>query len=182
MVVSRRATLIGAAGLALTAGWRGPARAQTADLEFGPWVNAFSAKAAQRGISQQTYQSVMSSLVPNMKVFEFDKSQPETVQPIWRYLAQRVTDWKVNTGRMRLQEQADVLARVEQVYGVDRYHIAALWGMEIGLWQRDGEGARRRQPCHALAWGDARRRPTIGNMNCSMHLSSSIAAGRRTPK
>jgi lytic murein transglycosylase len=155
--MTRRAALAGAASLAIAGGWRGSARAQTADLDFGPWIQAFWPRAAQRGISPQTYQSVMYSLTPNMKVFESDKSQPETVQPIWRYLAQRVTEWKINTGRMRLQEHGAVFARIEEVYGVDRYHLCALWGME-SAYGNVMEKDHVVDSLATLAWGDARRR------------------------
>jgi lytic murein transglycosylase len=156
--LTRRAALIGAAGLALAGGWRGSARAQIADLEFGPWIDAFRARAAARGISAATYNAVMYALTPNMKVFDFDKSQPETVQPIWRYLSQRVTDWKINTGRMRVAETAPVFERIEAAYGVDRHHLCALWGMESAF----GTVLEKQHVVDSLAtlaWGDARRRP-----------------------
>jgi lytic murein transglycosylase len=90
-------------------------------------------------------------------VFENDKSQPETVQPIWRYLSQRVTEWKINTGRIRAQEHAPVFARIEQVYGVDRYHLCALWGMESAF-GNVMEKDHVVDSLATLAWGDARRR------------------------
>ncbi len=156
--LSRRSVLMGAAGAAVSALWpSSSARAQVANLEFGPWIDAFRARAAQRGISSQTYSNVMYALTPNLKVFDYDKSQPETVQPIWRYLAQRVTEWKINTGRVRVQEHAPVFARIEEVYGVDRYHLCALWGME-SAYGAVMEKQRVVDSLATLAWGDARRR------------------------
>jgi len=156
-VLSRRALLAGAGIVAVSAFDPGRAGAQVATLEFNPWIDAFWPRAAQRGISAATYRAVMYALTPNMKVFDLDKSQPETVQPIWRYLAQRVTEWKINTGRIRVQEHAPVFQRIEAVYGVDRYHLCALWGMESAF------GALMDKQLvvdslATLAWGDARRR------------------------
>lgn len=157
-VASRRRMLTGAGSLLLAGAVWQSAFSQQATLDFGPWVDSFRTRAAQRGISMQTYNTVMYSLTPNMKVFEFDKSQPETVQPIWRYLEQRVTEWKINTGRIRLQEHLPVFARIEEVYGVDRHHICALWGMESAY----GTVLEKQHVVDSLAtlaWGDARRRP-----------------------
>lgn len=156
-VLTRRAALLGAAAVVLAGGAAGVAGAQQADTEFGPWIEAFRARAIARGISSQTYSTVMYALTPNLKVFDYDKSQPETVQPIWRYLQQRVTDWKINTGRLRVQEHAAVFARIEEVYGVDRFHLCALWGME-SAYGTVMEKQRVVDSLATLAWGDARRR------------------------
>ena len=134
-----------------------PAWAQVADTSFEQWIDVFRPRALAKGISQQTYDRVMHSLTPNLKVFDFDKSQPELVQPIWRYLSQRVTEWKINTGREKVKAHADVFARIEQVYGVDRYHLAALWGMESAY----GSVLEKQHVVDSLAtlaWGDPRRR------------------------
>lgn len=155
--ISRRAFLA-TAGSALVASAVGtPVSAQVADVDFPSWIEVFRPRAVARGISSQVYSDVMYQLMPNMKVFALDNSQPETVQPIWAYINKRLTEWKINTGRQRVQENAAVFARIEEVYGVDRYHLAALWGMEsaYGTYM---EKERVVDSLATLAWGDARRR------------------------
>ena len=156
--VTRRALLIGAgaAGASLAVGG-GPTRAQTSDYTFDQWIEVFRPRALAKGIAPAVYDGTMHALTPNMKVFDFDKSQPELVQPIWRYLSQRVTEWKINTGREKVQLHADVFNAIERVYGVDRYHLCALWGME-SAYGSVMETQHVVDSLATLAWGDARRR------------------------
>ncbi|MDR3494828.1 MAG: lytic murein transglycosylase [Ancalomicrobiaceae bacterium] len=135
----------------------GAALAQATEYTFEQWIEVFRPRALAKGIAPAVYDGVMHSLTPNTKVFDFDKSQPEVVQPIWRYLNQRITEWKINTGRERVKQYADVFGSIERVYGVDRYHLCALWGMESAY-----GGVMEKQhvvdSLATLAWGDARRR------------------------
>ena len=65
-----------------------------------------------------------------MKVLDFQKDQPEFKTPIWDYLAGLVDDERVADGKARMAEYASALATAEQRYGVSRYVIAAVWGVE----------------------------------------------------
>jgi lytic murein transglycosylase len=58
------------------------------------------------------------------------EAQPEFKTPIWDYLASLVDDQKVAEGRVHMREYAHALASAEQRFGVDRYAIAAVWGVE----------------------------------------------------
>lgn len=56
--------------------------------------------------------------------------QPEFRTPIWDYLAGLVDQERVDDGRARLAEHADLLARVAREYGVDAETVVAVWGVE----------------------------------------------------
>jgi lytic murein transglycosylase len=121
----------------------------------------FRARAEAKGVRRATYNAVMATVTPDLKGLESDKSQPETVEPIWRYLNRRVNEWRINKGRERVKEYADLFTRIERVYGVDRYHLCALWGMEsaFGDVAVDLKWMRPIIPSLAgMAWGDERRR------------------------
>lgn len=153
-------TAMAAAG-ALAAPRLARAQVVAAEMPFGQWVEAFRPVAEGRGVSRATYRAVMSGLTPDLKGLEADKAQPETVEPIWRYLNRRVSEWRINRGRERVKEFADLFTRIERVYGVDRYHLCALWGMEsaFGDVAIDTKWMRPVIPSLAgLAWGDGRRR------------------------
>ena len=49
---------------------------------------------------------------------------------MWQYLNRRVSDWRITTGKERAREHAPLLERIESNYGVDRYVMLGLWGME----------------------------------------------------
>lgn len=160
---TRRGLLLAAGGVAAGALWprAGAAQVIAAEMPFEDWVSAFWPRAAAKGVSPATYRAVMSGLTPDLKGLEADKAQPETVEPIWRYLNRRVSEWRINRGREKVKEYADLFTRIERVYGVDRYHLCALWGMEsaFGDVSVDPKWMRPVIPSLAgLAWGDARRR------------------------
>ena len=128
---------------------------------FREWVEAFRSRARAKDISDATYGRVMGSLKPDLSVYELDRDQPEFQEEVWQYLNRRVSDWRIITGKERARENAGVLERVEREYGVDRYIMAGLWGMESAY------GDLITNPKHmrpifpalaALAWGEPRRR------------------------
>ncbi len=159
--LTRRAALTAALGgiAAFTAG--NSALAQSARFTFHQWVENFRARARARGISDATYNRVMGSIKPDTSVYALDRDQPEFNEQVWQYLNRRVSDWRIITGKQRAQEYASLLERVEREYGVDRYIMLGLWGMESAF------GDVVLNPKHmrpvlpalaALAWGEPRRR------------------------
>jgi lytic murein transglycosylase len=157
---ARRAVLRAVLGaVACLAG--GPASAQSARQSFTQWVESFRARARARGIPDATYDRVMSDLKPDTRVYALDRAQPEFHEEVWQYLNRRVSDWRIMTGKARASEHAELLGRIERDYGVDRYIMLGLWGMESAF------GDVVVNPKHmrpvipalaALAWGEARRR------------------------
>jgi lytic murein transglycosylase len=63
-------------------------------------------------------------------VLDFQKDQPEFKTPIWDYLASLVDDERVADGKAKMAEDGAALAMAEQRYGVSRYVIAGIWGVE----------------------------------------------------
>ncbi len=61
---------------------------------------------------------------------EFQKQQPEFKTPIWDYMAALVDDERVADGKAAMARNARALERAEEAYGVSRYMMAAIWGVE----------------------------------------------------
>ncbi|MBI4724481.1 MAG: lytic murein transglycosylase, partial [Rhodomicrobium sp.] len=125
------------------------------------WVEAFRPRARARGILDATYSRVMGAIKPDTSVYALDRAQPEFHEEVWQYLNRRVSDWRITAGKERLREYAPLLERIERQYGVDRYIMLGLWGMESAF------GDVVTNPKHmrpvfpalaALAWGEPRRR------------------------
>jgi lytic murein transglycosylase len=130
-------------------------------MPFAQWVEAFRSRARARGISDATYDGVMGAIKPDTSVYALDQDQPEFHEEVWQYLNRRVSDWRIITGKERAREYAPLLERIEREYGVDRYTMLGLWGMESAF------GDLVTNPKHmrpifpalaALAWGEPRRR------------------------
>ena len=152
--LSRRGLI--AAALALTAA---PAFARSA--AFDRWVAAFRPRALARGISEATYDRVMTSLTPDTSVYQAVRAQPEFTEQMWQYINRRCSDWRVITGKERAKEYASVLHRVEAEYGVDRYVLLGLWGMESSFGDVIANPKYMRPiipALAALAYGGPRRR------------------------
>jgi len=155
--VNRRTVL----GTAIAAGvtWSVPAWARSAAFER--WVQAFRARAIARGITEETYDRVMGRLEPDTAVYEQFRRQPEFTEQTWQYINRRCSDWRVITGKQRAKEHASLLARVEKDYGVDRYVLLGLWGMESSYGDVIDNPKYMRPiipSLAALAYGEPRRR------------------------
>ncbi|MBV9632916.1 MAG: lytic murein transglycosylase, partial [Xanthobacteraceae bacterium] len=158
---NRRSFLLGAvtATLGLVAGR--PALAQSARMPFDQWVNAFRAKAVARGVSEETYNRVMGAVKPDTGVYALVARQDEFAEQLWQYLNRRVSDWRITTGKERARQYAPLLDHIEQDYGVDRYILLALWGIESGYGDVVDNPKYMRPvipALAALAWGEPRRR------------------------
>ncbi len=102
-----------------------PARA-----DFSPCVSALRADAARAGVSNATLDQAFDGLQPDMKVLEFQKAQPEFKTPIWDYMDGLVDEERVADGKAAMAREARALAHAEETYGVSRYMLAAIWGVE----------------------------------------------------
>jgi lytic murein transglycosylase len=163
--VSRRQSirLLAGAGASafLAVAAAGPASAQGSRAGFDRWVETFRARALKRGVSDATYTRVMRGLTPDNSVFAEIRNQPEFNQKLWQYLNRRVSDWRIVTGKEKAKEQAALLGRIEQDYGVARGVILGLWGIESAYGDPDVQKNHMRPvipALAALAYGEPRRR------------------------
>ena len=102
-----------------------PARA-----DFSSCVASLRSDASAKGVSAATLDAAFRSLQPDMKVLDFESSQPEFKTPIWDYLAALVDDERVADGKAAMAKNAGALAEAERRFGVDRHVLAAIWGVE----------------------------------------------------
>lgn len=136
----RSAVVYAALGLALTllpvAAGAGPVPASdenaptASDPVFVACLQALSAPARAAGVRADYFRELSAGLQPDPEVLALLDAQPEFTTPIWDYLAGLVDAERVADGRMMLARHADLLARVEQVHGVDAATVVAVWGVE----------------------------------------------------
>jgi lytic murein transglycosylase len=160
-MTTRREAMAGLVAGAL-AGAATPVGAQVAAEPFRAWVERFRGRARARGVSDATYTRVMGAIEPDTRVYALDKAQPEFREQVWQYLNRRVSDWRIRVGRERAREHAALLGRIEAAYGVDRWIMLGLWGMESAFGDVV-DNPKHMRPVFpalaALAWGEPRRRP-----------------------
>jgi membrane-bound lytic murein transglycosylase B len=131
----RRACL--ALGLALVVG---PLAAASApEPEFEVWLAGLEAEARERGISEATLDAALAGVEPLPRVLELDRNQPEGPGDFCRYLERRLTPTRVARGQKVLEEHAELLREVSEVYGVPARYLIALWGLETNFGDYQGE-------------------------------------------
>ena len=159
--LTRRSWLAGMLGAFSFLAARNLAQAQNSSMSFERWVAAFRPRALARGVSEQTYDRVMRGVTPDTSVYAQDRAQPEFTEKMWHYINRRCSEHRVITGKTRAKEHEALLAKIEQDYGVDRYLLLGLWGMESSFGDVVANPRYMRPiipALAALAWGEPRRR------------------------
>ena len=111
-----------------------PARA-----DFAQCVASLRAEASRAGISAKTLDVAFNGLEPDMKVLDLQQRQPEFKTPVWDYVDGLVEAERVADGKAAMAREARALARAEETYGVSRYMLAAIWGVESNFGQNMGQ-------------------------------------------
>ncbi len=96
-------------------------------------------QAAQRGISRRTFEAATRGLTPDLKIMDLLDRQPEFEKPIWDYLDDLVNEDRIAIGRVAVAQNRETFDAVERAYGVDRYVLAAIWGIESNFGTEGGE-------------------------------------------
>lgn len=86
--------------------------------------------AARRNISRENFERFTSGLEPDLRIMDLMDSQPEFTKAIWEYLDILVNDNRLAKGREVLAKYKPQFDAVEKAYGVDRYIVASIWGIE----------------------------------------------------
>ena len=105
---------------------------------FDTCVAGLRQAASGQGISALTLDLAFKGIEPDETVVKAFDFQPEFRTPIWDYLAGLVDDERVADGRAKLKEWSKTLGEAEQKYGVDRYTIVAVWGVESNFGRIQG--------------------------------------------
>jgi membrane-bound lytic murein transglycosylase B len=126
-------TLHSFAVLALALGVAGAsARAQTEtkDRSFAAFVAQLWPDAQAKGITRATFDTAMTGVTPDPRVIAATKRQPEYGKPVGDYVNAAVTSRRIAQGQQKAAEWAKTFDAVEKKFGVERWVLIALWGME----------------------------------------------------
>jgi peptidoglycan lytic transglycosylase B len=95
--------------------------------------------AERRGVSRAAFEANTAGLTPELRIMDLLDGQPEFTKSIWDYLDILVNDARIENGRAILAQHRATFDAVEKAYGVDRYFIAAIWGVESNYGTQIGE-------------------------------------------
>jgi lytic murein transglycosylase len=112
---------------------------RAAAAEFGNCVEAMWPDAARRGVTRTNFERLTAGLTPDLRIMDLLDAQPEFTKSTWDYLDTLVSDERIARGRELLAQFAPTFDAVERTYGVDRFIIAAIWGVESNYGTMGGE-------------------------------------------
>jgi lytic murein transglycosylase len=112
-------------------------RASAAD--FHGCIQRLWPAATKRGVSRSNFAKYTAALTPDLRIMDLLDNQPEFTKSVWDYLDILVTNERIERGRALVEKYRTVFDAVERTYGVDRYTIAAIWGVETNYGTLGGE-------------------------------------------
>lgn len=99
-------------------------------ISFADWLKGLRAEALGQGIRPQTFDRAFATVKLSDKVIQLDNTQPEFNRQPWQYLDSAVSDRRVADARQKMQQNAALLRRVSDQYGVPPEILVAFWGVE----------------------------------------------------
>ncbi|MCL1077618.1 lytic murein transglycosylase [Parashewanella spongiae] len=101
-----------------------------AENDFQSCVANLTKKAKAEGISNKTIEETLAIVKPKPQVIKLDKKQPEFSSTFADYFNKRVTDWRINKGKILWKTHHELLKELTVKYGVPGQYILAFWGLE----------------------------------------------------
>jgi lytic murein transglycosylase len=105
---------------------------------FDRCIASIRSSRSARRITERTWEKAAPFLERVGRVIEQLDAQPEFRLPVWDYLAVMADDERIADGQRLLKEESALFTRIERRYGVDKYIIAAVWGIESNFGRGQG--------------------------------------------
>ena len=112
---------------------------RAAAANFRACLEALRPQAQRRGVSRAVFDAQTADLTPDLRIMDLLDAQPEFTKSLWDYLDILVNEDRIQNGRAILARYRTVFDAVEKAYGVDRYIIAAIWGIESNYGTQIGD-------------------------------------------
>jgi membrane-bound lytic murein transglycosylase B len=109
------------------------------DDSFRNFLDNIRAEARRAGIRSATLDRAFAGVVPNQKVLDRDRHQPESTWTWARYRSVVITDKRITDGLQAVSANRTLFQRVQQRYGVGPGVIAGIWGLESSFGTGTGD-------------------------------------------
>ena len=111
----------------------------SAASDFEAWLDGLRTEARSQGISEATLTAALSEIEPRADILEQDRSQPRKPKEFCEYMGKRLTQTRRERGQRMLKEQAPLLRRINEAFGVPPRYLVALWGLETNFGDYQGD-------------------------------------------
>lgn len=106
---------------------------------FETWIANFKQRARREGISETVLTQAFRGVHYNADVIAKDRRQSEFTKQIWDYLDSAASPTRISNGQKAMRQHARTLDAIERHYGVDKYVVAAIWGLESAYGEHRGD-------------------------------------------
>lgn len=106
---------------------------------YDSWVAAFRGRATAAGVRSSTFDAAFRNAGFLPGVVTRDRNQTEFRRSLEDYLAIAASDERITKGRAAFARHQQTLSAIEARYGVDRYILTAIWGLESFFGERQGD-------------------------------------------
>ncbi len=97
---------------------------------FERWLAGFRQEAAGSGISRATIASALDGMTLDPGIIARDRRQSFFAQSFQAFSSKLISQNRIQNGTARLRQHRDLLAKVEQEFGVQGPVIMAFWALE----------------------------------------------------
>lgn len=108
------------------------------DAGWDAWVASYRGRAMARGISPSTFDAAFRDAGYIPEIIEKDRNQTEFKRSLEDYLSIAASDERIRMGRENRARYSNLLAGIEQRYGVEPHVVTAFWGLESYYGTRQG--------------------------------------------
>jgi membrane-bound lytic murein transglycosylase B len=116
-------------------------------VRAGAFLAALWPDAQKRGITRATFDLAFAGFTPDARVIAATHREPEYGRPIGAYVDSIASKSRIATGAAKAVQWAKTFEAIEKQYGVDRWIVLALWGIESSF----GSGQDRWDVIRSLA-------------------------------
>ncbi|WP_245572846.1 lytic murein transglycosylase [Lichenihabitans psoromatis] len=106
---------------------------QSRTQSFESFVASLWPEASRRGVSRATFDAAMAGVTLDPAVIDKTRKQAEFVKPVGDYLTSAVSQKRIETGRSKARDWEKWIVKAENDYGVDRYIVLGVWGLETNF-------------------------------------------------
>jgi membrane-bound lytic murein transglycosylase B len=114
----------------------GPARADpvadaaASGARVTAFLDALWPDAQKRGITRATFDQTFAGFTPDARVIAATHREPEYGKPTGEYVGSVASRSRIAAGAAKAAQWTSVLDTIETRYGVERWTVLALWGIE----------------------------------------------------
>ncbi len=106
---------------------------------FQAFLSRVRGRARARGIPQSVIDETTNGLVPNARVLQLDRHQPEFTLTWAQYSARVLNAGRIAQGQAKAQSASSLLAAVTSRSGVDSGPLLGIWGIETNYGTTQGD-------------------------------------------